>query len=96
MKNISITNHGFDRVLERTKCKKEDVRSYIAKVWSTGKTIETYREKSSIAKYLRNVRNANEDREIRVKGNFLYLFNKVGSAFITCYQIPEKVMQSRR
>lgn len=97
MKDINVTNHGFERILERTHCKRGDIKDHILKVWLTGKTIEMYNAKSSMAKYLKNVCVANDkDRSLRVKGNLLYLFNKAGNVFITCYQIPEKVIQSKR
>ena len=96
MKAINITNHGLDRVLERTRCKRGDIKDHILKVWESGKKIEDYAVKSKMSKYLKNVcRSGGEDRAIRVKGNSLYLFNRSGSTFITCYQIPEKVLQEK-
>ena len=96
MKEINITNHGFDRVLERTRCKRGDIKSHILNAWENGKRIEDYSIKSKMFKYLRNVcRVGGEDRSVRVKGNYLYLFNRSGSAFITCYHIPEKVLQEK-
>ena len=96
MKDINITNHGFDRILERTHCKRGNMKDHILKVWESGKRIEDYSVNSKMSKYLKNVcRVGGEDRAVRVKGNSLYLFNRSGSSFITCYQIPEKILQEK-
>jgi len=96
MKDINITNHGFDRILERTNCKRKNIKDHVLKVWESGKRIEDYSVNSKMSKYLKNVcRVGGEDRSIRVKGNSLYLFNRSGSSFITCYQIPEKVLKEK-
>lgn len=95
MTEINITNHGYDRILERTHCKRKDIKNHIARVWGSGKKIEDYSSKKSMMKYLKNVCSAGgDDRSVRVKGNILYLFNKCGTAFITCYQIPDCVLHS--
>lgn len=96
MKDVNITNHGLNRIIERTHCKRGDIKDHILKVWESGKKIEDYSSKSRMYKYLKNVCYVGgEDRAIRVKGNSLYLFNHSGSSFITCYQIPEKVLQEK-
>ena len=96
MKDVNITNHGFNRIIERTRCKRGDIKDHILKVWESGKKIEDYSSKSRMYKYLKNVCCVGgEDRAVRVIGNSLYLFNHSGSSFITCYQIPEKVLQEK-
>ena len=40
MKDINITNHGFDRILQRTHCKRVDIKDHILKVWENGKNMK--------------------------------------------------------
>ena len=74
---IGASNHGLERLLERTHCKRGDVLDFLTKIWESGKTIESYNRKSRMFTYLKNVRyNGGNDREVRVHGNTVYIFNK--------------------
>lgn len=93
---INLSLHGYERLIERTKCKRSQVISYLHNVWDNGKTLENYDKKSPLFKYLKNTANSGgTDRSIRIKGNFLFIFNKEGNAFITCFEIPQKVIQDK-
>ena len=93
--DVLISNHGRERVLERTHCKRNCVETFIKEVWLNGKGIDSYNTKSATYQYLKNViKVGGADRALRVKGNTLYIFNKRGTVFVTCYDIPQKVIQS--
>lgn len=99
MNNISnnVSFHASNRVMERTSCSRNKMGDYINRVWQTGKTIEAYKDRIALYKYLTNVKNnGGEDRNLRVSGNCLYIFNKSGSLLITCFDIPQKVIQDKR
>ena len=90
------SDHGFERILERTSCKRKDINRFVVDVWSSGKTIESYDSKTRMHSYLMNVsQNGGKDRAVRVKGNTVYIFNKIGSVLITCFDVPQKVLQSK-
>lgn len=96
---MTITNHGGSRLIERTFCKRKDMEKFLFKIWEGGKKEWDLVERSPLRRYVENVRkNGGLDRSVRVKGNTVYIFNKVGSVFVTCYDIPQKVLQdnSRR
>ena len=95
--NIYVSDHGLQRILERTHCKRGDVENFLRTVWVNGKSMEQYHTKSAIYKYLFNtIRVGGTDRSIRIKGNTLYIFNKPGTVFVTCYDIPQKVIQDKK
>lgn len=102
MENITknkygVTQHAAQRLLERTCCKQKNILRFVEHVWLSGKKITDYDRKSSMSSYLSNVKLVGgEDREIRVSGNDVYIFNKSGSSLITCYQIPQKVLQNKK
>lgn len=98
MKNFQTicSYHGAQRVVERTQCKQKNVAEYISKIWKEGKKIDSYGVKTSMYSYLVNVqRNGGSDRAVRVKGNAVYIFNRKGTVLITCYNIPQKVIQNK-
>ena len=95
--NRCASYHGAERLVKRTQCKVKDIEEYIGKVWQSGKTIESYGRKTRMFSYLKNVKmNGGSDREIRVKGNVAYVFNKIGSVLITCFDIPQGVIQNKK
>ena len=88
--------HGAQRLTERTQCKTKNTAEFIDKVWKTGHRIESYNRKSRMFSYLTNVRlKGGSDRDVRVKGNVAYIFNKSGSVLITCFNIPQGVIQNK-
>lgn len=97
---ISISAHGYERLLERTQCKQSKVMSFLENVWENGKTLKSYDRKSSMFRYLKNtIPVGGEDRVGRVKGNTLFIYNKDENnviTFITCFEIPQKVIQDRK
>ena len=94
---IILSNHGLERILERTHCKKNQIEKFLCEVWASGHDIKHYETKRSVYQYLVNtIKVGGTDRALRVKGNTLYIFNKVGTVFITCYDLPQKVIQDRK
>lgn len=90
------SHHGLQRVIERTHCKMSDAERFIKRVWDLGNTLESYNKKTRMFSYLKNVKlNGGTDREVRVKGNVVYIFNKAGSILITCCNIPQGVLQNK-
>lgn len=88
--------HGAQRLVERTQCKVKNTTEFIEKVWRLGKKISSYDRKTRMFSYLTNVKmNGGSDREVRVKGNVAYIFNKSGSVLITCFNIPQGVIQNK-
>ena len=96
-KYVDITKHGFERLLERTHCKRNEVQAFISKIWETGRDIESYKPNNPIRKYIANVsKRSGQERCIKVKGNALYIFTANGNAFVTCYDIPQKIIQDKK
>ena len=92
-----ISDHGYERILERTHCKRNEVTAFIEKVWKTGRDGDSYKSNSPIGRYIANVgKRSGQHRCIRVKGNSLYIFNSDGTVFVTCYDIPQKVIQDKK
>ena len=98
MENIMIiTKHGGERIIERTQCKRKNIEEFLLKVWNEGKAENFFDNKTAVRKYLKNVKeNSGADRSVRVKGNVVYIFNYTGNVFVTCYEIPQKVLQDKR
>lgn len=94
MREIIITTHGRERLLDRTQCKARNLPEFLSNVWEQGKTIDDYKNKSAMYKYLSNI-NKEQDRIVRCKGNTVFLFNRSGTVFITCYEMPQKVLQGK-
>lgn len=93
---INISAHGYERLLMRTKCKRNKAESFLGSVWETGKPLEAYDKKSPMFRYLLNtIRVGGADRSLRVKGNNVFIFNKDGTVFITCFEITQKVIQDK-
>ena len=93
---ITMTAHGYERLLERTQCKRSHAVEYLTKVWDDGKTIDSYDKKSPMFKYLSNAAlTGGHDRSLRVKGNTLFIFDKLGTTFITCFEIAQKILQDK-
>ena len=93
---ISLSAHGYQRLMERTHCKHNQIISFLTKVWEDGKTINSYDKKSKMYRYLTNTGSVGgPDRALRVRGNTLFIFNKQGTAFITCFDIAQKVLQNQ-
>ena len=91
---INVTEHGRLRLIERVKCKRSKIEKLLNKVWASGYDECHYANHKSLYKYLVNVRyNSGANRSIRVKGNMVYIFNLTGTVFVTCYDIPQKVIQ---
>lgn len=91
---IILSDHGYERLIERTQCKRNQVLSYITNVWENGKSLESYDKKSSIFNYLVNAV-GKKNNAVRVKGNTLFIFNKPGTVLITCFDIPQRVIQDK-
>lgn len=92
---VEISRHGEERLRERTPYTSKQLEEHVTKVWNFGNVLADYKDKTNTYKYLKNVVSVGgEDRSIRVKGNTLYIFNLTGTVFITCYDIPQKVIQS--
>lgn len=88
----SLTNHGFERMQQRTKLKDSKAEERVKKVWERGKRIEDFANSHKFQAYLKNVRDARgNDREVRVFGNEVYVFSKDGIC-LTVLQIPPKVL----
>ena len=96
MENRCASYHGAQRLVERAHCKAKNTQEFIDKVWKLGRKIESYDRKSRMFAYLNNVKlNGGSDRDVRVKGNIAYIFNKKGSVLITCFGIPQGVIQNK-
>ena len=88
----SLTNHGFERMQQRTKLRDSKAEERVKKVWERGKHIEDFVGANKFQAYLRNVRDARgNDRDVRVFGNEVYVFSKDGIC-LTVLQIPAKVL----
>ena len=88
----SLTNHGFERMQQRTKLKDSKAEERVKKVWERGKRIEDFANSHKFQAYLKNVRDARgNDRDVRVFGNEVYVFSKDGIC-LTVLQIPPKVL----
>lgn len=88
----SLTNHGFERMQQRTKLKDSKAEERVKKVWERGKRIEDFANSHKFQAYLKNVRDARgNDRDVRVFGNEVYVFSKDGIC-LTVLQIPAKVL----
>lgn len=88
----SLTNHGFERMQQRTKLRDSKAEERVKKVWERGKHIEDFVGANKFQAYLRNVRGARgNDRDVRVFGNEVYVFSKDGIC-LTVLQIPAKVL----
>lgn len=88
----SLTNHGFERMQQRTKLKDSKAEERVRKVWERGKRIEDFANSHKFQAYLKNVRDARgNDRDVRVFGNEVYVFSKDGIC-LTVLQIPPKVL----
>ena len=88
----SLTNHGFERMQQRTKLKDSKAEERVKKVWERGKRIEDFANSHKFQAYLENVRDARgNDRDVRVFGNEVYVFSKDGIC-LTVLQIPPKVL----
>ena len=88
----SLTNHGFERMQQRTKLKDSKAEERVKKVWERGKRIEDFVNSRKFQAYLKNVRDARgNDRDVRVFGNEVYVFSKDGIC-LTVLQIPPKVL----
>lgn len=88
----SLTNHGYERMQQRTKLRDSKAEERIKKVWERGKRIEDFAGAHKFQAYLRNVRDARgNDREVRVFGNDVYVFSREGVC-LTVLQIPAKVL----
>ena len=88
----SLTNHGFERMQQRTKLKDSKAEERVKKVWERGKRIEDFANSHKFQAYLKNVRDARgNDRDVRVFGNDVYVFSKDGIC-LTVLQIPPKVL----
>lgn len=88
----SLTNHGFERMQQRTKLKDSKAEERVKKVWERGKRIEDFANSHKFQAYLKNVRDARgNDRDVRVFGNEVYIFSKDGIC-LTVLQIPPKVL----
>ena len=88
----SLTNHGFERMQQRTKLKDSKAEERVKKVWERGKHIEDFADSHKFQAYLKNVRDARgNDRDVRVFGNEVYVFSKDGIC-LTVLQIPPKVL----
>lgn len=94
--NIIITDHGAKRLKERTSYNKDSALDYLKKVWETGFDDFTCK-KPAIKKYLYNIRKSSSfQHAVKVKGNAVYIFNSIGTVFITCYDIPQKILQDTK
>ena len=89
----SLTNHGYERMQQRTKLRDSKAEERVKKVWERGKHIEDFDGSHKFQTYLKNVRDCRgKDREVRVFGNEVYVFSKEGVCLITVLQIPAKVL----
>ena len=79
----NITEHAYQRLKERVGIKgKKQAEEFVSRIWDTGKKIEDIAD-SKECRYLLNARDAKgSDREIRIHGNYVYIFTK-GGVFLT-------------
>lgn len=88
----SLTNHGYERMQQRTKLRDSKAEERVKKVWERGKRIEDFNGSHKFQTYLKNVRDCRgSDRDVRVFGNEVYVFSKEGVC-LTVLQIPAKVL----
>lgn len=88
----SLTNHGYERMQQRTKLRDSKAEERVKKVWERGKRIEDFNGSHKFQTYLKNVRDCRgNDRDVRVFGNEVYVFSKEGVC-LTVLQIPAKVL----
>lgn len=88
----SLTNHGYERMQQRTKLRDSKAEERVKKVWERGKRIEDFNGSHKFQAYLKNVRDCRgSDRDVRVFGNEVYVFSKEGVC-LTVLQIPAKVL----
>lgn len=88
----SLTNHGYERMQQRTKLRNSKAEERVKKVWERGKRIEDFNGSHKFQTYLKNVRDCRgSDRDVRVFGNEVYVFSKEGVC-LTVLQIPAKVL----
>ena len=88
----SLTNHGYERMQQRTKLRDSKAEERVKKVWERGKRIEYFNGSRKFQAYLKNVRDCRgNDRDVRVFGNEVYVFSKEGVC-LTVLQIPAKVL----
>lgn len=93
MKLNNLTIHGYERVKERSGQKGKSISESSKRAWLKGKSISEF--SGRIGKYLTNVliSSGDSDREIRVFGGSVYIYNKIG-ILITMFGIPEKIKRS--
>lgn len=92
----SLTEHGYERLKERTGKKGRSAYDLVGRAYEKGKKIEDYTD-TKIIKYLTNILNAYSASELRVFGNDIYLFgNAIDEktyVIITVFEANPKVMQ---
>ena len=81
MKNI--TEHAYQRLKERVGIKGEkQAEEFVSRIWETGKKIEDIADSKERLHLLRTCCARGSDREIRIHGNYVYIFTK-GGVFLT-------------
>lgn len=92
-----ITKHGYMRLKERIGVKGEKTSiSFIQKIWENGKKITEFNGRKR--RYLEGVlksHNENNDRDVRVFGNSVYVFNNLGT-LITTFDFNSSVIEKKR
>lgn len=79
----NITEHAYQRLKERVGIKgKKQAEEFVSRIWETGKKIEDIADPKECLYLLHTCGAGGSDREIRIHGNYVYIFTK-GGVFLT-------------
>lgn len=79
----NITEHAYQRLKERVGIKgKKQAEEFVSRIWETGKKIEDIADRKECLYLLHICDAGGSDREIRIHGNYVYIFTK-GGVFLT-------------
>ena len=92
METIIISNHGYDRVKQRTHLKGKKAEQTIARIWRKGKTYEEI-EFKQLYNYVKDIATAaqNLNKIVKLFGNSVYIFSSE-TVLITVLDVPCRVM----
>ena len=92
MEMVFISNHGYERVKQRTHLKGKKAEQTIARIWRKGKTYEQI-EFKQLHHYVKDIATAtqNINNVVKLFGNSVYVFSSE-TVLITVLDVPCRVM----
>ena len=92
MSNTIISNHGYERVKERTHLKGKKAEQTIERIWNKGKTYDQISTKQ-LYYHVKDIATAsqNADKIVKMFGNSVYIFATRG-VLITVLDIPSRLL----